>query len=177
MMQIMSVWIHIFPSRFRFAFYWQLGPMLQCQEINAEKCHVPRSRVLFQSNWACTVPFLFIVFFFFFEELVLLLVINPEASSSKNKSLVFLTTACTTTNTAPINNATKMFKCMYVLHVLPKTWLFIFLKPSKPINWEDQNSETKIKWIKPMWKKKSIVIKRMKPSTGATDQTNLPITD
>ena len=68
----------------------------------------------------CTFSFHY-YYYFFGEELVLVLVINPEPSSSKNKSLVFLTTACTTTNTAPINNATKMFKRMHVLHVLPKT--------------------------------------------------------
>ena len=32
-----------------------------------------------------------------------------------------------------------------VLRVLPRTWLFMFLKPSKPIKIEDQNSETKTK--------------------------------
>ena len=42
-------------------------------------------RVLFQSNWAYTVPFLFVIFFFFWEELVLVPVINPEASSILKK--------------------------------------------------------------------------------------------
>ena len=32
-----------------------------------------------------------------------------------------------------------------VLHILPRTWLFMFLKPSKPIKIEYQNSETKTK--------------------------------
>ena len=32
-----------------------------------------------------------------------------------------------------------------ILRVLPRTWLFMFLKPSKPIKIEDQNSETKTK--------------------------------
>ena len=141
----------------------------------------PSTRVLFQSNWACIVPFLFIIFFW--EELVLVPVINPEASSSKNKSSIFLSVACTTTNTAPINSATKMFKRMRVLHVLPRTWLFMFLKPSKPIKTENQNSETKTIWIKPMWKKNQThqTIKRstnqmIKPSkrnrsNGSTQQT------
>ena len=131
----------------------------------------------------CSFYFLFIILFW--EELVLVPVINPEASSSKNKSSIFLSVACTTTNTAPINSATKMFKCMRVLHVLPRTWLFMFLKPSKPIKTEDQNSETKTIWIKPMWKKNQThqtinwlndqtqqtqPIKRIYPTNG-TDQT------
>ena len=125
----------------------------------------PSTCVLFQSNWACIFPFIFIIFFW--EELVLVPVINPEASSSKNKSSIFLSVACTTTNTAPINSATKMFKRMRVLHVLPTTWLFMFLKPSKPIKTEDQNSETKTIWIKPMWKK-------IKPIKRSTEQMIKP---
>ena len=44
----------------------------------------------------------------------------------------------------------QLIKRIYPLPINP--W-FIFLKPSKPskpINWEDQNSETKTIWIKPM---------------------------
>ena len=36
-----------------------------------------------------------------------------------------------------------------VLHVLPRTWLLLFLKPSKPIKTEDQNQIKPIKRIYP----------------------------
>ena len=57
-----------------------------------------------------------------------------------------------------------------VLYILPKTWLFKFLKPSKPIKLEDQNNETKTIWIKPMWKKKKKNQTRVK-KPNQTNQT------
>ena len=62
------------------------------------------------------------------------------------------------------------------------------MKPSRSTydssSWNPANPSTKkIKTVKPKpyesnpCEKKSIVIKRIRPSTGATDQTNLPTTD
>ena len=63
-------------------------------------------------------------------------------------------------------------------------WLFMFLKPNKPIKKEDQNSETKTKteatnlrlnWSNPYEKKIQNPSTHMKPKPNQTHQTNQPI--
>ena len=71
-----------------------------------------------------------------------------------------------------------------VFHVLPRTWLFMFLKPSKPIKTEDQNSETKTKteatnlrlnWSNSYEKKKKKKIKTDQPIKPIWNQNQIKL--